>query len=76
MTFAGLVGAILFLGLGVLELALLNRSLYPVLRWRHEKAKLTQEHGIDPNRFMLLFKIQCLFLMPLLGFYFGREVLG
>ncbi len=71
-----LIGALVFLGLGLIELAVLNRSFYPALRWRHEKAKLTQEQGIDPNRIMTLIKLQSLILMPLLGFFFGKEIFG
>ncbi len=74
MSFAGLIGALVFLMIGVVEFALLNRSLYPALRWRHEKAKLTQEQGIDPNRIMLLVKIQSLVLMPLLGLFLGDRM--
>ncbi len=76
MNNGSLIGALVFLGLGLIELAVLNRSLYPTLRWRHEKAKLTQEQGIDPNRIMLLVKIQSLVVMPLLGFFFGKEIFG
>ncbi len=68
MSFEGLIGAIIFLALGVLELAVLNRVLYPSLRWRYEKAKTTQEQGTDPKTIMLLVKIQSLLVMPLLGF--------
>jgi hypothetical protein len=74
MSFASLIGALVFLGLGIVELAVLNRSLYPALRWRHEKAKLTQEQGIDPNRIMLLVKIQSLLLMPILGLFLGDRM--
>ena len=76
MSNGSLLGALVFLGLGLIELAVLSRSLYPALRWRHEKAKLTQEQGIDPNRIMLLVKLQSLILMPLLGFLFGKEIFG
>ena len=74
MSFAGLIGALVFLMIGVVEFALLNRSLYPALRWRHEKAKLTQEQGIDPNRIMLLVRIQSLVILPLLGLFLGRQI--
>ncbi len=76
MNNGSLIGALVFLGLGLIELAVLNRSFYPALRWRHEKAKLTQEQGIDPNRIMTLIKLQSLILMPLLGFFFGKEIFG
>ena len=54
MTFYSLVGALIFLGIGIVELAVVNRSLYPSLRWRYEKAKTTQEQGISPKTIMLL----------------------
>ena len=71
MSAAGFIGAVLFLALGVIELAIVKRALYPALRWRHERAKTTQEHGMEPNRIMVLVKFQCLILMPLLGYLLG-----
>ena len=67
MSFAGLVGALLFLSLGIAELALVNRAVYPLMRWRHEKAKLTQSQGISPAAVMALVKVQSLILLPLIG---------
>ena len=74
MSFYGLIGALAFLALGILELAVLNRVLYPTLRWRFEKAKTTQEQGTDPKTIMLLVKIQSLLVMPLLGFFLGNSM--
>jgi hypothetical protein len=79
MTFHSLLGALLLLIVGVLQLALFNRLLYPALRWRHEKAKLTQEHGMEPNRITMLVKIQSLIILPLLGLFLGtplKSILG
>ena len=74
MNFSNLIVALIFLGVGIVELALINRSVYPMLRWRHEKAKLTQEQGIDPSKIMLLVKFQSLILMPILGFLLGDRI--
>ena len=74
MSFYGLLGAMLFLAVGFLELALFNRMLYPALRWRHEKTKLTQEQGIEPNRIMTLVKIQSLIVLPLLGLFLAKPL--
>ena len=74
MTVYSLVGAIVFLVIGAFEIAVLNRTLYPVLRWRHEKAKTTQEQGIEPNRIMALVKIQSLIIMPLIGLFLGDRM--
>ena len=74
MSFYSLVGALAFLGLGIVELAIVNRALYPSLRWRFEEAKTTQQQGIDPQAILLLVKIQSLVLMPVLGFFLGDRL--
>ena len=76
LSFYSVIGGLVFLGLGVLEFALARRSLYPVLRLRHEQAKLTQTHGIEPNRIMTLIKVQSLLVMPVLGFLLGGRWKG
>ena len=76
MTFNSLIGALVFLGVGVLEYALARRSLYPVLRMRYERAKLTQTQGIEPNRIMALIKWQSLLAMPVVGFLLGSRLKG
>ena len=72
MTIAGLVGAVLFAAIGIAELAFVNRSIYPAMRWRYEKAKTTQSQGLRPSVFMALVKIQSLILLPLVGFVLGN----
>ncbi|MFM8745962.1 MAG: hypothetical protein ACKOED_04760 [Aestuariivirga sp.] len=74
MSFSGLVGALLFLALGIAEMALANRFLYPALRWRHERAKLTQTQGIRPATIMALIKVQSLILLPLIGIVAGERL--
>ena len=74
MNNGSLIGALVFLALGVLELAVLNRTLYPALRWRYEAAKTTQSQGIEPNRIMALVKIQSLIVMPLIGLLLGERM--
>ena len=79
MSFYSLVGALVFLIIGVIEYAVLNRVLYPALRWRHEKAKTTQSQGISPNRIMTLVKIQSFIIMPVIGLFLGdrmKAILG
>ena len=71
---ANLLGAFAFLILGVLELALVQRYVYPALRWRHERAKLTQTHGVEPNRIMTLVRLQSLLIMPVVGFLLGDRL--
>ena len=71
MSFAGLLGALVFLAIGIAELAFVNRSVYPSLRWRYEKAKVTQQQGLAPSTIMALVKVQSLILLPLIGLVIG-----
>ena len=71
---SGLIGALSFLTLGVLELVVVQRTLYPVLRGRHEQDKLTQTQGIEPNRIMSLIRVQSLVILPALGFLLGDRL--
>jgi ABC-type enterochelin transport system permease subunit len=74
MSLEGVIGALLFLGLGIAVLAFVNRSIYPSLRWRYEKAKTTQTHGLAPATIMALVKVQSLILLPLIGFMLGNGI--
>jgi hypothetical protein len=69
-----LLGALIFLILGIFEVMVLQRVLYPSLRWRYEKAKTTQSQGADPNRIMTLLRIQSLIFMPVLGLLLGGRM--
>ncbi len=74
MSFAGLIGALVFLAIGIAELAFVNRSIYPALRWRHEKAKTTQTQGIRPSTVIALVKVQSLILLPFAGLFLGDRM--
>ena len=68
------IGGLLFTVIGLAELALVNRSIYPSLRWRYEKAKITQSQGVNPSTIMTLVKLQSLVLLPVLGFLIGSRM--
>ena len=72
MTYSPL-GAFVFLVFGIIELKLVQRLVYPGLRWRYEEAKVTASQGTDPKRIMGLVKFQSLVLMPILGFFLGNR---
>ena len=74
MSFAGLLGALVFLAIGIAELAFVNRSVYPSLRWRYEKAKVTQQQGLAPSTIMALVKVQSLILLALIGLVIGDRM--
>ena len=64
-------GAFVFFVLGYIELKLVQRVVYPTLRWRYEEAKVTASQGMDPKRIMILVRLQSLVLMPIVGLLFG-----
>ena len=72
MTYSPL-GAVVFLVLGYIELKIVQRTIYPTLRWRYEEAKVTASQGMDPARIMGLVKLQSLVLMPIVGLLFGNR---
>ena len=69
-----LLGGLGFLILGIFEVMVLQRVVYPALRWRHEAAKTTQSQGMDPSRIMTLLRIQSLILLPALGLMLGAPL--
>lgn len=70
----GLLGALIFLILGIMELIVVQRVIYPMLRWRYEAAKTTQTQGMDPGRVMFLLRVQSLIFMPVIGLFFGGSL--
>ncbi len=72
MTYSPL-GAFVFLVLGLIELKIVQRTIYPTLRWRYEEAKVTGSQGMNPARIMSLVKLQSLVLMPVLGLFLGNR---
>ena len=66
-----LLGGLLFLIVGIFEVMIFQRVVYPNLRWRYEQAKTTQTQGFDPGRIMALVRIQSLVFMPVLGLLLG-----
>ncbi|MGH6854004.1 MAG: hypothetical protein ACREDX_08380 [Aestuariivirga sp.] len=70
----GILGGLAFLGLGILEHIVLQRTLYPALRWHHEKAKLTQSQRIQPEVIINVLRFQSLAVMPVAGFLLGGRL--
>jgi hypothetical protein len=70
---AGLVGAIIFLAFGVVELVIFMRAVYPVLSSRHEVQKVTYSHGRSPALITTLVRLQSLVLMPVIGYMVGSQ---
>jgi hypothetical protein len=70
---AMIIGALIFLIIGFVELMIVQIIIYPTLRARFEAAKVTASQGIDPSRIMNFVKFQSLILMPMIGFYLGNS---
>ena len=67
-----ITSAFIFLIIGFIELMVVRKMIYPPLRWRFEKAKVTGSQGVDPSRIMTIVKIQSLLVMPLIGYFMGN----
>lgn len=62
--------------IGFIEVVIADRLIYPSMRRRHERKKVTGTHGTDPSIMMYLVRFQSLVVLPLLGFLFGEHVFG
>ena len=71
----GLAIAVLFLALGVVELFVFMRAVYPVLSQRHETAKVTYSQGRSPAFITNIIRLQSLVGMPLLGYLLGAQLM-
>jgi hypothetical protein len=61
---------------GFLEVVFIDRLIYPTVRRRHERKKITGSHRTDPAIVMQLIKFQGLVVLPVLGFLFGEHLFG
>jgi hypothetical protein len=68
------LAALIFLIIGFAVYIAVQRIVYPALSWRYEEAKVTGQQGIAPRRIMNIVKLQCLVLMPIIGFFYGERI--
>ena len=61
---------------GFIEVVFIDRLIYPAVRRRHERRKVTGSHGTNPAIVMQLIKFQGLVALPVLGFLFGEYLFG
>jgi hypothetical protein len=74
MAAMSLVGMMVFLLAGVVELYLVQTAVYPAMRERYEAAKVTGASATNPGWMMNLFRVQCLIALPVLGLTFGKTM--
>ncbi len=70
-SFSNILGALIFLVLGLICLALFRRFIYPVLSARYERAKVTARQKRDPAQLTRLVYLLGLLVLPALGFLLG-----
>ena len=69
----GLAFAVIFLALGVVELFVFMRAVYPVISKRHETQKVTQAQGRSPALITNIVRLQSLVAMPAIGYFVGSQ---
>lgn len=69
----GLAFALVFLAIGLAEVWVFARAVYPVLSHRYETAKVTYSQGRSPRLINLLVRLQALVVLPLLGYAVGAQ---
>jgi hypothetical protein len=69
-----LLGAFVFLAVGVVVQAALERFLYPFLSGSYERVKVTSTPKFNPARLMLILRIVNFLLLPVLGFLAGNAL--
>jgi hypothetical protein len=76
ITPVSMVVAIAALLAGIVEVTVVNQTIYPLMRRRHERKKVTGTHGRDPAIMMNFIRLQGLVALPVLGFLFGEHLFG
>jgi hypothetical protein len=71
-----LLGAFVFLAIGIVLQALLQRLLYPFLSAAHEKNRFAGRQTVAPSRIMFLMRLVNFLMLPLVGFLAGAAVFG
>ena len=73
-SFYSLIGALAFLALGIVNLALFNRLFYTRLSRAHEAAKASGRQRLAPARLAKWLFVADLILLPVLGFLLGDQL--
>ena len=66
-----LFGALAFLVIGLVDVMIMQRMVYPQMRRRHEEAKVTGKQGRDPALFMNGIRFFSLIVLPVVGYMMG-----
>jgi len=69
----GIAFALVFLALGLVEVWVFARAVYPMLSHRHEMAKVTYSQGRSPALINIIVRLQALVVLPVLGYFVGAQ---
>jgi hypothetical protein len=71
VSFYSTLGFLIFLVIGIIDLAVYRRFIHPQLTRAHERAKVTGTQGQGPARIAKAMFIANLIILPLFGFMIG-----
>ncbi len=73
--FYSLLGALIMLAFGLVDMIVMSRLVYPALRERYEAARLHGKKAVSPRLVMTVTKIASFIVLPVIGFVIGGRVL-
>ncbi|MGE3831105.1 MAG: hypothetical protein AB7F76_08945 [Parvibaculaceae bacterium] len=71
ISFYSTLGFLIFLAIGIIDLAIYRRFIHPRLIRAHERAKVTGTQGQGPARIAKVMFIANLIILPIFGFLIG-----
>jgi hypothetical protein len=71
VSFYSVLGFLIFLAIGIVDLAVYRRFIHPQLSRAHERAKVTGAQGQGPAKLAKFMFIANLLILPIFGFLIG-----
>ena len=71
ISFYSILGLLIFLAIGIVDMAIYRRFIHPQLSRAHERAKVTGTQGQGPARIAKIMFIANLIILPIFGFLIG-----
>jgi hypothetical protein len=71
VSFYSTLGFLVFLAIGLVDMAIYRRFIHPQLSRAHERAKVTGTQGLGPARIAKVMFIGNLIILPIFGFLIG-----
>ena len=71
ISFYSILGFLIFLAIGIVDLAVYRRFIHPQLSRAHERGKVTGTQGRGPARLAKIMFVANLLILPIFGFLIG-----